>query len=558
MPYIKYISADAGAYTSAFDVNVGIDSFLAKMIGVKFDSYGVKVLQSSPENVVDLHSLVEVGNYVIHDFIDGPPNLTYVYPIHVWVYKVDDVIYQCIPHMLDIYYRIHNEESYSWTQWSTIESTNCPLFYGTSEPDFIDTPYALWIDTSLSGYPVIKGYTKSTGWFGVGSLIDTMNAIIYDTTNKFTDIFKYFEEMIGMIRKKEDGSYEIINKDDASMTDKVYLYNIRAKFLNHHKMGHMTQEEYQLFIDMISKDEFAKLVETTIDLYIKYINESIEALNLVVMKEVIVDESNRIINHDNDDSIHTEWSKQLYWTLKSNADHIHNLEKWNTISGEDILEGTIDIERMPPEAIEVMKRVLTHNDRFTKFTYEEIQNGDSVYVSEETEEYEAGLYLVYDHYNLDNDKGWLYYRTRRIANIDYEDIIRRPTTLAGYGITDGTLVIKDENGKFIYPYQTEDNTMNYYTNKRVNEYYAHVTKILDEIEYKMTEQEAETIWDQANSNTEEYLAIKGVWDRYRRINGNHIPVQHDLNMRLYNEIISKYNHIYSILYHSPSEYEKTN
>lgn len=550
MPSIEYVAADGSTYESLFEVNIAVDEFLGKIMYTDFSTYGFKNIITDFENPYDLDTLIEPGNYQIYDFINGPEALSYVYPIRVTVSIRDTIIYQFIPNMLDIYYRtgvLDAEGIVTWNNdWVVTSNTKCPLYCGETEP-MTEAPFAIWINTSIPKYPTIHGYHPDLGWFGIGSMVDIMDAAIYDVTHKYRDIFLYLEEMVGIVRLTENG-YERIDPVDISISDKVTLYNLRAKFNNHFDLGHMSLQEREMFNNLVSVEEVEELLEDVSKWFVKYVAEKINECGLVLLRERLTGFSKDMQTHADDQFIHTNWSKQLYWSLKSNADHGHNLDRWVTIDAADVIEGIIDMERMPDEAIDTMKHVLTHAERFA-LTELDVQVGDSIFVSEENDTYESGLYLVYDQKHLDSDEGYIYYRTRLLANIDYEDILRRPTTLEGYGITDGTLVVKDpDSGEFVYEYETKDRTLNYALTVAVRDYFAYITSILDVIEYKMNETELKDIWTLATENYNEYMAIKKPWDKYRRINGNQIPVQHEMNSELYNDIEEIYNHLSGILY----------
>ena len=95
-----------------------------------------------------------------------------------------------------------------------------------------------------------------------------------------------------------------------------------------------------------------------------------------------------------------------------------------------ITTGKISIDRLPHGALE--RCVVVKDDAARKaLTKDEVQNGDTVKVTD------TGLmYFVVDDTKLAEDAGYEVYTAGTASAVDWSGITNKPTTLAGYGITD--------------------------------------------------------------------------------------------------------------------------
>ena len=552
MPGTTYASTDFNSYKISKPINPAFDDILWKIMYVNFNMYGVQTLPSDSSNPVELNLLVEKGNYKVECYINGPDGLM-IRPIIVNVYTEGDTIYQCIPYMLDVYYRygVINEGGVcNWGDWQTAFNSSCPIYAGSTEPDELTTPFALWIDTRIPLYPVIRGYKSDLGWFGVGSLIDVMYAKIYDTETKFRDAFLYFEEKVGMIKFNIDGTYTILDADH----EKIGAYYFRERYVRHLDLGHMSVEEREYFDNLISKEEFDKIYEEYKAYFIQYATERITG-KIPSLIEAINNEENRIRTHRDDQDAHMNLKLKDYWNKKAEVDHTHFSDYNVRIDASQIKSGIISPDRLPSTIIENLVRIRTHKARFSLSTFD-VQNGDSVYVDEENDQYEAGLYLVYDMYKLDKDEGWIHYRTRKLANIDFEDIGKRPNTYEGYGIENAAPSLKNssryeassEYPEFVYPYKEEGNTFNYLLYQRVSQFVYNFEKVLWDINNMIHNYDIQPIYVFIQWNKESDEEITNKWTPYATIEGNQIPAQHTLNEGTHASVEEVYNRMYDMMY----------
>lgn len=552
MPGTMYASTDFESYNIDQNLNSIFDDILGKIMYVNFNMYGVQTLPSDSLDPVELNLLIESGNYKIEFYVNGPNGIK-ISPIFITVGKEGDEYFQFIPYMMDVYYRsgkMNEGGVVNWKQWEASFNDKCPIYTGDMEPVDVPTSFALWIDTTIKGFPVIKGYKPDYGWFGVGSLIDVMYASTYDTENRFRDAFLYLESILGMILFKPDGSYEILDYD----YEKVTAYSLRERYTRHLDLGHMTIEEREYFENTIDKTEFESMMEEYRKEFEAYVKERVTG-NIPALDAQMKSNKTNLRDHRKVEYAHTTLEMADYWNEKSDSDHQH-LSDYNVrVDASQIVSGIIDADRLPSTIIERLVHVKTHQDRFELRTFD-VQNGDSVYVDEENDKYEKGLYLVIDMYQLNNDKGWLFYRVRKMSNIDFEDIGKLPSDFNGYGITNGTISIKDtanptNPGKFpefVYPYKTDDGSFNYMLYTKVQSFYKKFETVLWHIEDSLKNYDIHPMEVFMGWNSENLYTVDSKWKPYATIEGNLVPVQHELNVEKHGIVEERYARAFEMMY----------
>lgn len=560
MGYTEFVVSQNPTYESPWDIPVGFDEYLERVLYVDYIHYGCKTLEAhSYHPVIDMNTFYELGNWYVRYVTNGPhwPNddMTSFFTVA----KYENYLIQMVPRWLDVYYRYSevddNGRPIEWSPWLTKSNLDCPVYIGNEEP-VPEKNYCIWIDISYPATPVFRAYHPDLGWFSIGSLIDVLFSEIYDEDNRRQDIFWYFEKINGIVVPGEDEEWIQASPLDLEK-DRMSLYNLRARFLNHFKLGHLSEAERKILDSLLSVPEINHLVELCKQQIFQYLQDKIDQLQIELIRQIHFDSVESFFDHFGDELIHTTDFRTGWWNSKAEGDHTHYLDGRVFISADDVIEGYVDLERMPDTAIERLTKVLTHEQRFA-LKRKQVQNGDTVFVYEENDVYEQGLYLVYDMYNLNNDAGWIYYRCRCIANIDFADIWRLPNTLAGYRISDGNLVIKadvvdDESGEitreFVYPYRAKDMSMNYYLTTAVMNMNIYFTKMLDEIEAKMMgEDPTKAIWPLALDQVEILNKIRDAWDPYRRIKDEYVRDAYNINAERYRRIEARYKEIFGIAY----------
>lgn len=118
-------------------------------------------------------------------------------------------------------------------------------------------------------------------------------------------------------------------------------------------------------------------------------------------------------------------------TAESDIDTLQSEIK--AIDAAWITSGVISIDRLPSAVIERMYIAAKETD-LASLTTEQVQNGDTVKVAET-----GNMYYVVDDTKLgtaDYMQGLSQYTAGIASQVDWSGVVNKPTTLAGYGITD--------------------------------------------------------------------------------------------------------------------------
>ena len=95
------------------------------------------------------------------------------------------------------------------------------------------------------------------------------------------------------------------------------------------------------------------------------------------------------------------------------------------------IQGVIDISHIPQGALERLVQVANDTARF-KLTTAQVQLGDTVKVQST-----GRMYIVVDESKLSSAAGYMEYTAGQAAQVPWSGVTGKPTTLGGYGITDG-------------------------------------------------------------------------------------------------------------------------
>ena len=96
------------------------------------------------------------------------------------------------------------------------------------------------------------------------------------------------------------------------------------------------------------------------------------------------------------------------------------------------LTGTISIDRLPAGALE--RCIVVPDDTARKaLTTAKAQVGDTVKVTDT-----GHMYMIVDDSKLDDDTGYVEYTAGSASSVPWSGVTGKPTTLAGYGITDAS------------------------------------------------------------------------------------------------------------------------
>lgn len=96
------------------------------------------------------------------------------------------------------------------------------------------------------------------------------------------------------------------------------------------------------------------------------------------------------------------------------------------------IQGMIDISHLPQGALERVVQVADDTARF-KLTVSQVQLGDTVKVLSS-----KMMYIVIDESKLSSEAGYMEYTAGQASQVPWSGVTGKPTTLGGYGITDGS------------------------------------------------------------------------------------------------------------------------
>ena len=96
------------------------------------------------------------------------------------------------------------------------------------------------------------------------------------------------------------------------------------------------------------------------------------------------------------------------------------------------IQGVIDISHIPQGALERVVQVADDTARF-KLTVSQVQLGDTVKVLSS-----KMMYIVIDESKLSSEAGYMEYTAGQASQVPWSGVTGKPTTLGGYGITDGS------------------------------------------------------------------------------------------------------------------------
>ena len=341
-----------------------VDDLLQKGYKYSVINNGWTKLESSDLAATNLDILVTPGNYSTSFWQNGPIQLVTNGPINVCVTKdsSSNTLYQTIYDAGKIYIRSTTSTSFSNT-WRE-EQNNSTLDIGASTPVNPSDNY-IWIDTSGDA-PVIKIYKENKGEWVAISAADLAKKSVYDKNNAGKPFTTYLDEKIaeGDLATAEDAyKKHIVEGEDTG------------------NPIHVTSEEKLKWNAGISTSEadtlinkFKKDMQSYAD---EKVNTSSTKINEITTE---VNAQKKIMdNHMGDNTIHLTADQVTAFDNKAAGDHTHLNDGTVTVSTTN-LTGLIPIERLDPSVLERNYTVSSYDDLFN-LTKNEVQNGDSVYVS---------------------------------------------------------------------------------------------------------------------------------------------------------------------------------
>ena len=250
----------------------------------------------------------------------------------------------------------------------------------------------------------------------------SMNSSIYDTQGKNTDIFKYIDDAVAAVA---DGSFGNVDEHISNQTI------------------HVTPEEKASWSDSATVEDInsaAESLESTIDTKIAdIINEEVSGIEELTESANTL--KNTIDNHSKNTAIHPSIEKQSEWDAKASGDHTHHLDGNVTISSENI-SGAFSSDALPYDVKERVYLISSEEELYA-ITKNPVHNGDTFCI--ETESGNIWYFVINDEYlgitDIDPETSLPVsakaFKKFDASSIAWKNVIDTPTTLEGYGITDG-------------------------------------------------------------------------------------------------------------------------
>lgn len=353
-----------------------------------------------------MNDLINLGNFSFSYFTGGSKNMEGCIPINIMIMNINGILTQMVP-ILDSM-EIRTKEDGQFTTWRTVKSSTF-IYQQDIAPENVEKN-TLWIDTSNPLYCIMKIYDGGN-WIDVRP-DDIMDASVYDKNNRATDIFEYIDTKVA-----EGDMDNVSQKLDAHIVDS----NI-----------HVTKEEQQLWTDKVSVEDAQSQITSAIEEVNLYTDTKINELKDTTdsVKDDVQNLSTTLYTHISNTNIHTSLAEKEKWNSKADGDHTHIMDGRIKIDASDVVSGIFPISMIPKGAIENTKTVTNDTERFA-LTTDDVQNGDMVYV-EDTESF----YFVVNDTKLNADEGYKIYSTGIAKSMEWANILNKPTSVSGYGITD--------------------------------------------------------------------------------------------------------------------------
>jgi len=172
-----------------------IDS-LGKILPIDISNNSWEVIPSTEAMPVDISNIIDIGNYIIDHYLNGPIiedfEMNSPSSVRVIVYNNDLVLTQVFMVGYYIFYRIHNGTVYE--EWR-LPNNQTPIHRGAIAPDFTEIDKGnLWIDSSNENTLIFKRYNGTT-WNEIFST-DNLGKNVYDENAREIDIFAYISERL--------------------------------------------------------------------------------------------------------------------------------------------------------------------------------------------------------------------------------------------------------------------------------------------------------------------------------------------------------------------------
>lgn len=411
-----------------------IDEAVGRSFEIDMSTNGWVKLKSSEDDPYSLDYLFSMGNFTIFYFEGGTPEMDEVSPIKISVLRLNDILTQIVIIMDKVQSRQYIDEE--WTAWETWYSTG----YIYQQPDAPSSPMrnALWINTSDIALPVFYVY-DGINWREVRPT-DAMDRSVYDPQGKKTDVFAYIDQKIKELNQMPNGENTYADAFAVHIADNtIHLTGKEKKDL----MDRPTKKELEDAIKDINNDMTQQLGNTSAAV----LNKAVEII------EKIEKEAGDIRAHIDDATIHVDSTQVASWDNKADKGHEHILDGKVKVDCSALVSGTIPLSKIPPLALEQVEKVQNMEDMY-KLTTDKVQNGDTVYVVSERK-----FFYVVNDQNLSDPDSYLWYAATLPVTMPWDQVVEKPTTRDGFGITD--VYTMDETDRLIF--DSDADTTDYLT-----------------------------------------------------------------------------------------------
>lgn len=211
-------------YTSSFS-GKEMDEGLFHILGTDLESYAWKILESSKETPVDLDTVLEPGNYIAENYINGLPGIE-ISPLSFYVYTFKSNIIQLILINNDYYTREYDGNTFI-SNWGI--SAKASTIYKNAEPPASPIKDMLWLkeESNQEGFTLYQ--YNGVEWKIVGNTA-YMKKSVYDKNNHQMNIDTYLQNQINANSITFD-SRDVIESESLNYEIKKVVYGLN-KFVS--------------------------------------------------------------------------------------------------------------------------------------------------------------------------------------------------------------------------------------------------------------------------------------------------------------------------------------
>ena len=444
----KYVSTNMDNGVQVKEALERINAYHPDLFAWSEISNSVTVNLKSPTSY---SGIKDPGDYVIYKFSNGPSKIpSTLSPILLSLrngkkyVSVNGVVYT-----LDS----------SGNNWIDINDSvdDDTIVYVRSDTAPTRTNNTFWFDTSnydgtSDGYIELKYYdTDTNSWTSVFNDTHYLKKSTLDPTGKNTDIYAYITNQIANVL----GDYGEFIKHKANQLTLI----------------HVTADDRAQYAKIITESELRDLINNTYKAAIeKIIEDSVSAeLDTTQLDSDATSLENSYKSHLEN---HITADNIAAWRNKADANHTHDYTSGDVkIQGSQVVSGIFTDDQLPDEIKERYYKLtdtaentfsntsITDADRKSKY-----HNGNAFYyetTDDTTGETVRKWYRIIDSSKV-GTSSWadgVVDFTGKKANMDWNNVTGRPTTLEEFGITN-TLYIKTEVDEKFKVYNDQVTSMN--------------------------------------------------------------------------------------------------